>query len=80
MCQRDVERTLGRLLTDEQFRREFRVDPDLTARAAGLELSLLELEALDAIPGRALARLCAHVDARIRRLAIPIDSNKEQRP
>jgi putative modified peptide len=71
MSQRDVERVLGRLLTDEQFRRAFRADPATACRAAGFDLSPLELDALAALPHRALPRLVAQIDERIRRLTLP---------
>lgn len=77
MSQRDVERVLGRLLTDERFRRAFQHDPAGACRAAGFELSGLELEALAAIPSRALPRFVAQIDERIRRLELPVDPSKE---
>lgn len=71
MTQRDVERALGRLLTDEQFRRAFRIDPAVACRAAGFDLSPLELDALVALPPRVLDRVGSQVDARIQRLSLP---------
>ncbi|MGE3173789.1 MAG: Franean1_4349 family RiPP [Planctomycetota bacterium] len=71
MTQRDVERALGRLLTDELFRRAFRNDPALACRAAGFDLSQLELDALVALPSRVLERAGNKIDARIRRLSLP---------
>ncbi|MBL8749453.1 MAG: Franean1_4349 family RiPP [Planctomycetes bacterium] len=76
MSQRDVERALGRLLTDEQFRRAFTNDPGRACREAGFDLSAFELDALAAVPSRALPRLVAHIDERIRRLELP-DPEKE---
>lgn len=72
MSQRDVERALGRLLTDEQFRRAFAADPLCACRAAGFDLSPLELDALRNLPSRVL-RLVPHIDERIRRLELPVD-------
>ncbi len=72
MSQRDVERALGRLLTDEQFRRAFTNDPARACREAGFDLSALELDALAAVPSRALPRLVAQIDERIRRLELPV--------
>jgi len=71
MSQRDVERAIGRLLTDEQFRLACRKDPASACREAGFDLSPLELDALAALPFRALPRLVAQIDERIRRLTPP---------
>jgi hypothetical protein len=71
MPQRDVERALGRLLTDERFRRECVRDLAGACRTAGFELSALELDALAGLPFRALPRLVARIDERIRRLTPP---------
>lgn len=77
MSQRDVERAIGRLLTDEQFRRAFRNDPARACREAGFDLSDLELDALAAFPTPALPRIVARIDERIRRMTLPIDPRKE---
>ena len=71
MGQRAVEQTLGRLLTDEEFRGDFERDPARTATAAGFELTPVELAALAAVPSRAVARWSAQLDERIRRLRCP---------
>lgn len=70
MSQRAVERTVGRLVTDEHFREEFFRDPEGASFRAGLNLSRRELDALRRIPADALARLCACVDDRICRLHV----------
>ncbi len=70
MSQRNVEQVIGRLITDEAFRRTFAADPLATLRAegrAGLELNACELEALAAIDPRAVARFAAALDPRIRK-------------
>ena len=46
MSQRSVERTLGKLISDEMFRRAFFADPTRATRAAGLDLLPDELQAL----------------------------------
>jgi len=74
MSQRAVEQTLGKLITDEGFRRAFFGDPAAAALRAGLALTAKELEALSRIPARAVATLCACVDDRICRLAVPSGS------
>ena len=70
MSQRDVERTLGRLLTDEDFRDEFFLDPARACLTLGIELAPEELEALLQVPRSALASLGARLDDRICRLHI----------
>ena len=70
MSQRDVERTLGRLLTDPRFRREFFVDPPLACLNFGLELTPHELDALLQLPHRRLATFSELLDDRICRLDI----------
>lgn len=70
MSQRDVERTLGRLLTDQGFREAFFRDPTRTCLGVGVELAPPEVEALLRVPHSALARLGARLDDRICRLHI----------
>jgi hypothetical protein len=70
MSQRDVEWTLGRLLTDHSFRDEFFLVPARACLALGLQLASHELEALLRVPRPALASLGARLDDRICRLHI----------
>jgi hypothetical protein len=70
MSQRDVERTLGRLLTDEGFRDEFFLEPGRACLPLGIQLAPHELEALLRVPRPALAGLGACLDDRICRLHI----------
>jgi hypothetical protein len=70
MSQRDVERTLGRLLTDEGFREDFSLDPARVCLTLGIQLTPGELEALLRIPRSMLATLGARLDDRICRLHI----------
>ena len=79
MSQRAVERTLGRLVTDEGFRDRFFRDPDGACLHIGAELSGQELEALKRIPRPALADLSAKVDDRICRLHIASEPVVEER-
>ena len=65
MSQHAVERTLGKLVTDEAFRREFFRVPARTSLLAGLYLSEDELDALLQIPPPLLERFSKAVDARI---------------
>ncbi len=68
MSQRSVERTLGKLITDETFRTRFFREPAGTCITAGLDLLPEEMEALCRIPVDELARLCRLIDDRICRL------------
>ena len=70
MSQRDVERTLGRLLTDGSFRRDFFKDPARACLQAGVQLAGHELEALLRVPLRGLVSLAGELDDRICRLEI----------
>ena len=71
MSQRDVERALGRLVTDEEFRREFYDDPPSACVALGIQLTEEEMQALMATPQAALVGLAGGLDGRICRLHLP---------
>jgi hypothetical protein len=70
MSQRDVERTLGRLLTDAGFRRDFFQNPARACLELGLQLARHEVDALLRLPPERLAILAAQLDDRICRLDI----------
>ena len=76
MCQTAVEKTLGKLVTDETFRIRFFRAPSVASFSAGLELSQAELDALSRLPLEAIVQFSATLDDRIRRL--PLD--EEVRP
>ena len=78
MSQRDVERTLGRLLTDAGFRRGFFRNPARACLELGLQLAAYEIEALLRVPPRGLASLAGQLDDRICRLHIE-DANDHRR-
>ena len=68
MSQRNVERVIGRLVTDEGFRRRFFLDPVTTLRdltLCGLELTLSEVRALASIDPRHVARFADAIDGRL---------------
>lgn len=70
MSQSSVERVIGRLVTDEAFRRRFAEDPaavlaDLTA--AGMELNACELHVLSALDPKVAARFARALDPRIQK-------------
>jgi putative modified peptide len=79
MSQRDVERTLGRLLTDAGFRREFFRNPARACLEVGLQLAAHEVEALLRMPPRQLASLAAQLDDRICRAHIQ-DASDDSTP
>lgn len=70
MSQRDVERTLGRLLTDAEFRREFFRSPARACLRLGVQLVPHELDALLRVSRRRLASFARKLDDRICRLYI----------
>ncbi len=80
MSQRVVERTVGKLVTDEGFRDAFFRDPRAASLQAGLDLTPEEVDALSHIPRSALAALSARLDDRICRLHISVEPvHEEQR-
>jgi hypothetical protein len=70
MSQQAVERTLGKLATDEEFRSRFFVNPAAATWEAGLPLSPVELEALARLSPAAITRFSQSLDSRIRRLCV----------
>ena len=70
MSQNAVERTLGKLATDEEFRARFFENPAAATWAAGIPLSPVELEALSGLSRAAIARFSQSLDGRIRRLCL----------
>jgi hypothetical protein len=79
MSQRDVERTLGRLLTDAGFRRDFFRNAARACLEFGLQLAPHEVDALLRVPPRRLASLAGELDDRICRLDID-DANHHGSP
>ena len=70
MCHRNVERVIGRLATDEGFRRRFAEDRDaLLAELAanGLDLNPCERQALAGLDIAALGRWAEGIDPRIQK-------------
>lgn len=69
MSQRAVENTLGRLITDSNFRREFLASPMTVCREFGLDLTTVELGALLRINLDKVQSLAGSLDPRIVRSA-----------
>ena len=79
MSQLAVERTLGKLLTDDSFRERFFTSPRETVWTAGLRLSDIELAALYGLSCSALCSFSASLDPRICRLCLATESSTEER-
>jgi len=79
VSQPDVERTLGRLLTDEGFRNDFFRNPARACLLLGVQLAPHECEALLRITRPVLANLCAKVDDRLCRLHVRTPDEIEER-
>ena len=70
MSHRNVERVIGRMVTDEAFRRRFAQDPAAAIQeiiAGGMELTACEVGALATIDPDRVARLAEAIDARIQK-------------
>ena len=78
MTQRDVERTLGRLFTDEDFREEFFRNPSRACLMLGVQLAPQEVEALLRVPRSILTTFGDRLDDRICRLHIRKDDVEKQ--
>lgn len=70
MSQRNVERVIGRLVTDEAFRRRFRENPRATLEGlskSGIELTPCEMQALVSIDPHHVTRLADAIDPRLQK-------------
>jgi hypothetical protein len=79
MSQRSVEILLGKLVTDEEIRQRFRVDPEevlAKARERGLELSSVEVEALRGLDASALDELAGALDPRLQKASLQCPSDQ----
>jgi len=73
MSQRGVEIVLGRLATDGAVRERFMDSPGRVLQeliAEGIELTRIEITALQALDKSALRRFAAAVDARLQRATL----------
>jgi hypothetical protein len=73
MSQGNVERIVGRLVTDEDFRREFRADPERVVRSLaerGLELTRAEVAALVTLDPLTFDRFADALDPRLQKASL----------
>lgn len=73
VAQRIVEMVIGRLVTDEQFRREFLSDPVRTLLGLsdrGLELNRVEIAALVATDPALWVRAAESIDPRLQKASL----------
>lgn len=68
MSQNATEATLGRLLCDDEFRREFFRDTRAALHRSGVNLTDVELRSLEGISRRSIEKLAGGLDDRIRRV------------
>ena len=71
MCQRSVEKVIGRLVTDEAYRRRFAESPGTALQEmteSGLELTCLELRALASIDPQLVSLFADAIDPRIQKI------------
>ncbi len=70
MSQKAVEVLIGKLITDDAFRRGFQLDREATFQIMdwyGLPLTPIEREALSALDAKSCDRFAQQLDARIRK-------------
>jgi hypothetical protein len=80
MSHRGVEIVLGRLATDEAARDRFRQSPLRTLQelvAMGIELSPVELAALQALSPAALQRFAHSLDSRLQKAVLVTETRRE---
>jgi hypothetical protein len=73
MTQRGVEIVLGRLATDEAVRRRFQQSPALALRdllAMGIELTAVEMMALESLDASAVQRFAQALDPRLQKAVL----------
>ena len=79
MSQRTIERIIGRLLTDEDLRREFIRSPRRTLvrlNEQGWELTRLEVDALLAIENSLWSEVAARIDPRLQCCSLKTDEDE----
>jgi len=74
MSQKAVESLLGRLLTDQDFRRRFYEEPAVTCQHEAVDVTSRELEAILVVDQIQFEQLAKRLDPRIVRAAIRRDT------
>ena len=72
MSQQNVERVIGRIVTDQGFRRRFErkpVDALFEVVKSGMELTTVELQALAGLDPSLVARFADALDPRLQKVA-----------
>ena len=76
MTQLSIEMVIGRLVTDEEFRRAFRADPHAAIDSllkSGMHLTRSEIAALMAMDPDVWGRVSDLVDARLQKADLTLD-------
>ncbi len=74
MSQENVEKVIGRMVTDQGFRRRYEEKPFealFEAVASGVELTTVELQALAGMDAALIARFADALDPRIQKIELP---------
>jgi hypothetical protein len=74
MAQKAVETLLGRLLTDEDYRRRFFEEPLAVCRQEALDVTSREVEAVLTVEEAQFVQLAKQLDARIVRASLRKDA------
>jgi hypothetical protein len=73
MSQRSVEQVIGRLATDEEFRRRFEAEREAVLEeliASGVPLTSVERKALTEMDFRACKRFARRLDPRLQKISL----------
>ena len=70
MSQRSVEQVIGKLATDEGFRRQFEVNRKAALTESGLQLTPVEQRALLDLDVNACERFAGQLDPRIQKISL----------
>ena len=73
MSQRSVEQVIGRLATDEEFRRRFEAEKTLVLReliSSGVELTTVEMKALLDLDSSACRWFARRLDPRLQKISL----------
>jgi hypothetical protein len=81
MSQRNVERVIGRLVTDEQFRRRFEANAVQALQEvalAGVELTDVEMRALSGLDARTVSRFADAIDPRLQKICCRAEETSDE--